>query len=397
MLRERLGKAHFALMAIGTNLTFFPMFILGAEGMTRRIAGYPPSSGWQPLNVLATAGSAVIALSALVFLATCWPRCAIAVAAGEDPWEGQTLEWATSSPPPRHNFDALPPIRSYAPLLDLRETAEAGHVRRAAIVLLAWGAWLGVVTALQAAFAHDADPFSCIRRLPALGLRRRVPARGAARSTSTPAARRALAADHATTRCAHDHARDGARGRARRARLRPVADPDRRRRSRRSASAGSCARSGAPGPQRCARERGSMSAVRPIGTCSAPGRVDPVLASLHAPGRLACTASGHAALARALAGVAHRVVLRRPRRRSRSRCSRASTATPTAALGPHGRSTCCSALLAPALSAGRRARCAWRCAARSARCERSSPACCARARLRLIDASGVSGSRCSRS
>jgi hypothetical protein len=41
--------------------------------------------------------------------------------AGADPWDGQTLEWATSSPPPRHNFDALPPIRSFAPLLDLRE------------------------------------------------------------------------------------------------------------------------------------------------------------------------------------------------------------------------------------------------------------------------------------
>ena len=44
--------------------------------------------------------------------------------AGDDPWEAHTLEWATSSPPPRHNFDALPPIRSYAPLLDLREAAE---------------------------------------------------------------------------------------------------------------------------------------------------------------------------------------------------------------------------------------------------------------------------------
>ena len=68
MLRERLGKVHFVLMVIGTNLTFFPMFVLGAEGMTRRIAVYPRSSGWQPLNQLETAGAFVIALATLVFL-----------------------------------------------------------------------------------------------------------------------------------------------------------------------------------------------------------------------------------------------------------------------------------------------------------------------------------------
>ena len=121
MLRERLGKLQFALMIIGTNLTFFPMFVLGANGMTRRIATYPKSTGWQGLNVLETAGSFVIALSVLVFLANVVVSLRSRIPAGEDPWEAQTLEWATSSPPPRYNFDALPPVRSYAPLLDLRE------------------------------------------------------------------------------------------------------------------------------------------------------------------------------------------------------------------------------------------------------------------------------------
>jgi cytochrome c oxidase subunit 1 len=123
MLRESLGKLHFVLMVIGTNLTFFPMFVLGAEGMTRRIAAYPPSSGWQGLNELETAGAFLIALSTLLFLVNVTISLRHRVAAGDNPWEAHTLEWATSSPPPRHNFHSLPPIRSYAPLLDLREEA----------------------------------------------------------------------------------------------------------------------------------------------------------------------------------------------------------------------------------------------------------------------------------
>jgi cytochrome c oxidase subunit I len=126
LLSERLGKAHFVLMAIGTSLTFFPMFILGAEGMTRRISSYPAASGWQTLNVLETVGAGVIALSVLVFLCNLWVSLRSRREAGDDPWQGQTLEWATSSPPPRHNFDELPPIGSYAPLLDLREAREEG-------------------------------------------------------------------------------------------------------------------------------------------------------------------------------------------------------------------------------------------------------------------------------
>jgi cytochrome c oxidase subunit 1 len=124
LLRERLGKLHFALMVLGTNLAFFPMFVLGADGMTRRIADYPASSGWQGLNILETVGAGVIALSVAVFLLNLWVSLRTRVTAGEDPWQGQTLEWATSSPPPRYNFSALPPIRSFAPLLDAREAAE---------------------------------------------------------------------------------------------------------------------------------------------------------------------------------------------------------------------------------------------------------------------------------
>jgi cytochrome c oxidase subunit 1 len=123
-LREQLGKLHFALMVIGANMTFFPMFILGAEGMPRRVARYPATSGWQGLNVLATVGSFVIAASVLVFMFNVLVSLRHRREAGENPWLAHTLEWATSSPPPRHNFTSLPPIRSHAPLLDLREALE---------------------------------------------------------------------------------------------------------------------------------------------------------------------------------------------------------------------------------------------------------------------------------
>jgi cytochrome c oxidase subunit 1 len=122
LLREGLGKLHLALLFLGTNLTFFPMLLLGQYGMPRRIASYPSHPGWGPLNLLETIGAGIIALGILTFLVNVWVSLRERVPAGEDPWLGHTLEWATSSPPPRHNFDRpLPPITSYAPLLDLRE------------------------------------------------------------------------------------------------------------------------------------------------------------------------------------------------------------------------------------------------------------------------------------
>ncbi len=121
-LRERLGVAHFVLLVIGTNLTFFPMFIVGAEGMPRRIAEYPQDPSWGTPNLIESIGAAIIALAVLVFLANVVTSLRHRVPAGDDPWGGHTLEWATSSPPPRYNFvGALPPITSFSPLLDLRE------------------------------------------------------------------------------------------------------------------------------------------------------------------------------------------------------------------------------------------------------------------------------------
>jgi cytochrome c oxidase subunit 1 len=121
LLRESLGKLQLAVMIVGTNMTFFPMFILGEDGMTRRISRYPTHPGWGTLNLIESIGAGIIALGVLTFLVNVFVSLRTRVPAGPDPWLGQTLEWAAPSPPPPLNFvGPLPPIRSYAPLLDLR-------------------------------------------------------------------------------------------------------------------------------------------------------------------------------------------------------------------------------------------------------------------------------------
>jgi cytochrome c oxidase subunit 1 len=125
LLREGLGKLQLALMVVGTNMTFFPMFFLGQDGMVRRISRYPAHPGWGTTNLIETIGAGIIALGVVTFLFNVWVSLRRRLPAGDDPWLGHTLEWATPSPPPLYNFDrALPPITSYAPLLDLRHAAE---------------------------------------------------------------------------------------------------------------------------------------------------------------------------------------------------------------------------------------------------------------------------------
>jgi cytochrome c oxidase subunit 1 len=120
MLSETVGKIQFVLMFIGFNLTFFPMHELGLAGMPRRIADYSSAAGWNDLNMLATIGGFTIAASMVPFLWNVFVSLRSGKPAGDDPWEGNTLEWGTSSPPPPYNFDHLPEIRSERPLFDLR-------------------------------------------------------------------------------------------------------------------------------------------------------------------------------------------------------------------------------------------------------------------------------------
>jgi len=113
-------------MFVGFNLTFFPMHMLGLAGMPRRIADYASSAGWNDWNLAATIGGFMIGASFVPFLWNVFVSLRNGKIAGDDPWEGNTLEWATSSPPPPYNFDHLPEIRSERPVFDLRHGREAG-------------------------------------------------------------------------------------------------------------------------------------------------------------------------------------------------------------------------------------------------------------------------------
>src|SRR3954447_10573718 len=127
MLDETLGKIQFVLMFVGFNMTFFPMHQLGLAGMPRRIADYSSTAGWTELNIAATIGGFIIAASMLPFFWNVLVSLRNGKIAGDDPWEANTLEWATSSPPPPYNFDHLPEIRSERPVFDARHGRTATH------------------------------------------------------------------------------------------------------------------------------------------------------------------------------------------------------------------------------------------------------------------------------
>jgi heme/copper-type cytochrome/quinol oxidase subunit 1 len=131
-LNETLGEWHFWTVFIGFNATFLVMHTLGLEGMPRRIYTYPGGfgeEGWGATNVFITVASFLVALSVLIFLLNVIHSWKHGEPAGDDPWGGNTLEWATTSPPAPYNFDRVPPVRSFMPLRDLRAEQEAAARR----------------------------------------------------------------------------------------------------------------------------------------------------------------------------------------------------------------------------------------------------------------------------
>ena len=118
LLSEGLGKLSFWLIFVGFNVAFFPMHIMGLLGMPRRVYTYPSGLGWESHNLASTIGSFVLALGVLVFIVNHVVSSRRGAAAGRDPWNGDTLEWATTSPPPHYNFLVIPTVTSGNPLWD---------------------------------------------------------------------------------------------------------------------------------------------------------------------------------------------------------------------------------------------------------------------------------------
>jgi cytochrome c oxidase subunit 1 len=126
MLGERLGRWNFWLFFIGFNVAFFPMHVLGLQGMPRRVYTYPREMGWDGLNLTATVGALTIALSVLLFIVNVLRSRHHGEIAPGDPWGAGTLEWSVASPPPMANFPLVPVVHGRYPLW--QKPAEPTHV-----------------------------------------------------------------------------------------------------------------------------------------------------------------------------------------------------------------------------------------------------------------------------
>jgi cytochrome c oxidase subunit 1/cytochrome c oxidase subunit I+III len=134
LYHERAGQASFWLTFAGTMLTFFPMHIVGLLGMPRRTYTYESGLGWQTLNLLETLGSYVLASGLLLMVANLTISRFRGPPAGDDPWGGDTLEWATTSPPRPYNFPVIPKVTSPYAMWD-KEDREVDEQRLARGVL----------------------------------------------------------------------------------------------------------------------------------------------------------------------------------------------------------------------------------------------------------------------
>ena len=120
MLNERLGKIHFWLLFVGFHMTFLIQHWAGIKGFPRRYADYLPGDGFTFMNEISTYGSILLAISMIPWFMNIWISRNAPQVNVDDPWGySASLEWATSCPPPRHNFTKMPRIRSERPAFDL--------------------------------------------------------------------------------------------------------------------------------------------------------------------------------------------------------------------------------------------------------------------------------------
>jgi cytochrome c oxidase subunit I+III len=126
MMSERLGKWAFWLIFVGFNLTFFPMHILGLQGMPRRVYTYQPDMPWHSLNMFVSLSAIILVAGFLVFFVDVIRAARRGAPAGDNPWDAPTLEWATSSPPPSYNFVHIPVVSGPNPLWETPELLSVG-------------------------------------------------------------------------------------------------------------------------------------------------------------------------------------------------------------------------------------------------------------------------------
>jgi heme/copper-type cytochrome/quinol oxidase subunit 1 len=120
LMGERLGRWNFWIMFIGFNLAFLPMHLTGLLGMPRRVYTYADHMGWNSLNMITSLGSFVFALGVLLLIVNLFKSLKGGAPSGNNPWDGPTLEWSVSSPPPPYNFAVIPTIASRHPLWEDR-------------------------------------------------------------------------------------------------------------------------------------------------------------------------------------------------------------------------------------------------------------------------------------
>ena len=121
VMGEGMARVSFWLLLVGVHLTFLPMFFAALEGQVVDLSEYYEGLGLDGYNLVSSIGSFVLAAGILMTLINAVYSVRHGIRAGHDPWGGDTLEWFALSPPPPHNFDAIPDVRSTEPMRDIRD------------------------------------------------------------------------------------------------------------------------------------------------------------------------------------------------------------------------------------------------------------------------------------
>jgi cytochrome c oxidase subunit I+III len=161
LLNERLGHWNFWLMFAGLNVAFFPMHIVGLQGMPRRVYTYDADTGWGVYNLISTVGAFILFAGVLTFIANLIYSHFRGVPAGANPWNGDTLEWSVTSPPPNQGFSVPPIVHSRHPLWDQTDLHEGDPRLEAFLHGLA--EWPLKWRAALITSVNDAEPEEVIR------------------------------------------------------------------------------------------------------------------------------------------------------------------------------------------------------------------------------------------